>query len=571
MLAGAGYALGGIINPYHDSTTWQWIYIPVVVLVGWSFLFAGLVATRRRPANPTGLLISLVGLAWFGTDFGWFPTPWGQESGLLLKSAFLAVLAHLYIVYPRGRPSGARELAAVIAVYSFFVVSTLVTNLTYDAHRLGCQACASNPIYLPAGASLNPALSNISAAMTAIIAAVVLGLVAMRWARASRPARRTLAPAIWSAGPIFLVVLAIQLNNLGLVPAAAEQVLGPLQLVAFGLLPLALMVGVLRTQLGRAAVSDLVLALSRAPLPGTLRDLLARALGDPSLELALALPGGGFVDSQGTAMRLPEAGSRRGVTVIATEGRPMAALVHDPLLDESDPGLVAAAGSAALLALENERLQAEVLATLEEVRASRVRILEAADAERRRVERDIHDGAQQRLVALGLTLRLARNHAATTGDEQLATELEGAADQLKGALAELRELAQGIHPATLSRAGIGPALRSLAELSPVPVEIRHTPHERLPAGVEAAAYFVVSEALANTAKHAGASRISVVVKRTGDLLMVDIQDDGSGGAGTGGGSGLVGIRDRVTALGGRLEISSPRGVGTTIHVEIPCG
>jgi signal transduction histidine kinase len=239
-------------------------------------------------------------------------------------------------------------------------------------------------------------------------------------------------------------------------------------------------------------------------------------------------------------------------------------------VDEEDPGLVAAVGSAARLALENERLQAEVRASLEEVRASRARILEAADAGRRRLERDIHDGAQQRLVALGLAIRLARDQAATHGDNGLVTDLEGAATQLQQAMRELRELARGIHPAVLSRAGIGPALRVLAEVSPIPVEIANVPAGRYSDAVEAGVYFVVSEALTNAAKHSGAQRVEVSVRRDGDKLCVDVSDDGAGGAKPSGGSGLVGMADRVAVLGGRIEVSSPSGAGTLVHAEIPC-
>jgi signal transduction histidine kinase len=249
----------------------------------------------------------------------------------------------------------------------------------------------------------------------------------------------------------------------------------------------------------------------------------------------------------------------------------LAALIHDPAVDEEDPGLVAAVGSAARLALENERLQAEVRASLEEVRASRARILEAADAERRRLERDIHDGAQQRLVALGLAIRLARDQAAIHGDKGLVTDLDGAAAQLQQAMGELRELARGIHPAVLSRAGIGPALRVLAELSPIPVEIAEVPAGRYPEAVEAAVYFVVSEALTNAAKHSGAQRVNVSVRRDNGDLWVDVRDDGAGGAKPSGGSGLVGMADRVAVLGGRIEVSSPTGAGTLVHAEIPCG
>jgi signal transduction histidine kinase len=539
------YVLGAVINPYHFGVGLLLSFVPITVVVGWSFLFVGLVATKRRPGNPVGLLMSLFGVTWFSSGLEWIDTPQTIALGEALRPSYLAVLAHLLIVYPNGRPSDRLDRFAIFGVYAYFVVITVALNLTQG-------------------------LMYISAVATSLVAALVLVIVVRHWVRASRPARRALAPAMWAALPIVVVVLAFQLSTAGLLPASVQTVIGPVEEAIFVVLPIGLLIGLLRTRLGRAAVTDLVVDLSRAPVQGTLRDMLARALGDPSLELALALPDGGYVDSLGRAVTLPPRGSGRAVTAITADGKPLAALVHDPALDEEDSGLVAAAGSAAQLALENERLQAEVRASLEEVRASRARIQEAADAERRRLERDIHDGAQQRLVALALGLRLARDRASALGDGGLVTNLDEALGQLNQALREIRELAQGVHPAVLTRAGISPALRSLAEVSPVPVEIMEAPGERFPEPTEAAVYFIVSEALTNAAKHAGASRVEVSVRRHGANLQVEIRDDGSGGANPSRGSGLVGMADRVAVLGGSLEVSSQPGAGTVVRADIPC-
>jgi signal transduction histidine kinase len=545
VVAGLLYLLGAVINPYHDSVGSLLSFVPISVVVGWLFLFVGLVATKRRPGNPVGLLMSLFGVTWFSSGLIWINTPQTIALGDSLRLSYLAVLAHLLIVYPSGRASGRLDRFAIIGVYAYFVVITVAMNLTQAA-------------------------VTISAVTTSLVAGLVVATVVRHWLRASRPARRALAPAMWAALPILVVVLAFQVSTAGLIPASVQTAIGPIEEAIFTVLPIGLLIGLLRTRLGRAAVTDLVVDLSRTPVHGTLRDLLARALGDPSLELALALPGGGYVDSHGRAVTLPSRGSGRAVTVIAADGKPLAALVHDPALDEEDSGLVAAAGSAAQLALENERLQAEVRASLEEVRASRARIQDAADAERRRLERDIHDGAQQRLVALALGLRLARDRASALGDGGLVTNLDDALGQLNQALKEIRELAQGVHPAVLTRAGIAPAIRSLAELSAVPVEIIDAPVERYPEPTEAAVYFIVSEALTNAAKHAGASRVEVSVRRHGASLQVEIRDDGSGGANPSRGSGLVGMADRVAVLGGRLEVSSQPGSGTVVHADIPC-
>jgi signal transduction histidine kinase len=330
---------------------------------------------------------------------------------------------------------------------------------------------------------------------------------------------------------------------------------------------LALSAGLLWGGAGRGAVADLVVELERTP-PGSVRAALARALGDPSLELALWLPErAAYVDAKGRPLTLPPNASDRAVTVLGPAEAPVAALVHDPALLER-PALLTAAGAAARFALENERLQAELRLQLAEVHASRARIVEAGEEERRRLERDLHDGAQQRLLSLGLALQLARSELGPRPNGA-ATLLGEAEAELAAALEELRALAQGIHPAVLTEHGLGPALRTLAARSPLPVEIRHVPDERLPAPVEAAAYFVVSEALANVAKHAHASAAFVSIARRGDSLEVEVQDDGVGGAEPRAGSGLAGLADRVHTLEGRLTIESKLGHGTCLRANIP--
>jgi signal transduction histidine kinase len=330
---------------------------------------------------------------------------------------------------------------------------------------------------------------------------------------------------------------------------------------------IALAGGLLWARSARSAAADLVVELERIP-PGGVRGALARTLGDPSLELALWLPErGAYVDAAGRPLELPPTGSDRAVTVLGSSEAPVAALIHDPVLLERR-ALLQATGAAARLALENERLQAELRAQLQELRASRSRIVAAGDAERRRLERDLHDGAQQRMLALGLALQLAR--AELDGSCGAASELLGEADaELRAALGELRELARGIHPAVLTEQGLGPALANLAERAPVPVTIVEIPGERLPAATEAAAYFLVCEALANVAKHAHASRARVKVQLDGRAI-VDVEDDGIGGADPARGSGLRGLRDRVHALDGVLEVDSPVGGGTRVHAEFPC-
>ncbi len=221
-----------------------------------------------------------------------------------------------------------------------------------------------------------------------------------------------------------------------------------------------------------------------------------------------------------------------------------------------------------LLRSHLSRLDAELRARLEELRASRARIVQAGDAERRRLERDLHDGAQSRLVALTLLLRSARTRA--PGDSELATMLDRAVSELQTSLSELRELARGIHPAVLTDRGLVPALHALADRAPVPVEVQADHEERLPGAVESAAYFVVSEALANVAKYAQASQAAVALKHVNGELTVEVTDDGVGGADAARGSGLRGLADRVAALDGTITLESPAGGGTRLHAAIPC-
>jgi len=340
------------------------------------------------------------------------------------------------------------------------------------------------------------------------------------------------------------------------------------QVSALTALPLALLAGLLRGRLARVHVSDLVVHLEQTPVDG-LRDELALALHDSTLELGLWLPERGeYVDADGATFVVVEDDPTRAVTWIEHEGRPLAVLLHDPSLQE-EPKLVEAVAAAARMALVNARLHAEVRAQLETVKESRARIATAADAERRRIERDLHDGAQQRLVALALELRSAQRGLGSQADPELDQLLASTADELQVAVEELRSLAHGIHPGALTQAGLSSALEALAARVPIPVTVDATT-ERFAAEVEVTAYFVASEALANVVKHADASKVSVSARRDNGTLVIEVSDDGVGGANASNGSGLHGLADRLEARGGRLSIESAHGHGTRVVGEIPC-
>ncbi|HEY7622635.1 MAG TPA: sensor domain-containing protein [Solirubrobacteraceae bacterium] len=304
----------------------------------------------------------------------------------------------------------------------------------------------------------------------------------------------------------------------------------------------------------------------RSPDSGPVREMLAESLGDSSVAIAYWLPDREtFVDEAGHPIELPQPGSGRAWTAVERDGRRVAAIVHDAALDTSSE-LVQAAAAASSLAIDNERLKADLRARVAELRVSRQRIVEAADEARRRIERDLHDGAQQQLLAVALELRVLRSRV--NGDDTVAL-VDGLAQRLDVALGELRELARGIHPALLTQSGLGPAIGSLVERSPAPAQAEVTVDERLPAPIESAAYFVVAEALTNVARYAQAERADVEVRRDGDELLVLVADDGVGGVDVGSGSGLRGLQDRLAAVDGTLRIDSPHDGGTRLEARIP--
>ncbi|HEX2102684.1 MAG TPA: sensor domain-containing protein [Solirubrobacteraceae bacterium] len=333
--------------------------------------------------------------------------------------------------------------------------------------------------------------------------------------------------------------------------------------------PAAVLAIALLETLGRA-LSGLCHTLlhSRSAPGGPVREMLAESLGDRTLSIAYWLPDRqAFVDEAGRPVELPDPGSGRAWTAVERNGVRVAAIVHDAALD-TGPELVQAAAAAAALALDNERLKADLRARVEELRVSRVRIVEAADAARRRLERDLHDGAQQQLVSLALDLRLLKARLRDTEAEPMVDAL---AEKLAVALGELRELARGIHPAILTDRGLGPAIEALASRVPVPVTSEVSVHERLSAPIEAAAYFVVAEALTNIVKYARATEARVEIRRDSDVVFVSVVDDGVGGARIGGGSGLRGLQDRLSALDGTLTVDDAPGGGTRLRARIPCG
>jgi signal transduction histidine kinase len=397
----------------------------------------------------------------------------------------------------------------------------------------------------------------------------IVGLVALDLPVGAALTAAALAPIAFSA---FLVVLGVSaIAGMGDAESVGPLTLSPpsgvlvLVLAAASIVLTVAILGALR--LAVRAYTRAVLG-SRVTQEGPIRELLAERVGDRTLSIAYWLADREtFVDEFGRQVELPATGSGRAWTAVEHDGRRVAAIIHDAELDTT-PELVNAAAAAAALALDNERLKADLRARVEDLRISRARIVEAADAARRRLERDLHDGAQQQLVSLALDLRLLR--ARLKGSDAVPM-VEEISDKLAVALAELRELARGIHPAILTDRGLGPAVQGLADRVPLPVEVEVELHERPSPPAEAAAYFVVAEALTNVARYAKAHEARVEITRASDSISVVVTDDGIGGADIEGGTGLRGLQDRLSALDGRLEIESPPGDGTRLRAVIPAG
>jgi signal transduction histidine kinase len=432
-----------------------------------------------------------------------------------------------------------------------------------------CEGCPPSAILIERNDTLRDIFNGLASGIGVAFTAVVLWILLRRWRDATPPQRRALAPVLWSGVAMLVLVgtaLGSDVAGIQRVTSAAFT----LGMVVLASVPWVFLFGLARSRVVRAgAVTDLLTRLGEAPGTGGLRCLLADALGDRSLQLVFWLEDKEkWVDSEGQKVELPGSGNAaRAWTAVELEGRRVGAIVHDVTLREN-PEALRSVAAAAGLAMENERLQAQLRARVEELRTSRARIVEAGTKERRRLERNLHDGAQQRLVALSLTLRLAQANVAKDPDKA-GQLLFAAQEELTLALGELRELARGIHPAVLSDRGLEAALEALAGRAPIPVELAQIPGEPLPEAVEAAAYFVVAEALTNVVKYAHASQATVSVSRYNGAAIVEVADDGVGGADPTRGSGLRGLADRVAALDGKMLLDSPAGAGTTLRAEIP--
>jgi len=560
----------------------EWTEIAGYELVGLSYIVAGTIAWHRRPDNRIGPAILITGITSFIPVFVRVPIP--AVTSVAFAFAWLTNLfaAFVLLTYPSGRFfSGTARLVFWVAVVgtvipivarlflldtgSDFSSTTGPSPLSY-----GCDC--PNPFVLLPDDVLFGAAMLVARLLTVLVAVMVLVLIVRRWSGATAARRRQLVPVVF-AGAVGAAAFAIDLS--AFYTSNGEQPILAVTSVALVLgraaVPIGFLLGLLRTHFDWSLVGRLVVELGGAPSPERIEAMVAATLHDPSVQLGYWSPAAqAFIGAAGDRIE-PVATATRAVAMVDRNGQSIAAIVHDPALLE-DPGLVASVSAAVGLAIENQSLTAELQTQLDEVRASRARIVSAADAERARLERDIHDGAQQRLLALMIELRIAREAVGEDPNPELVPRLDRAMTSLRSATDELRELARGVRPAILADAGLGPAVRTLAEHSGCPVELSIDLNGRLDAAVESAAYFVVAESLANVVRHASATVARVAISTESDpgRIVVAVTDDGVGGASVNRGSGIRGLKDRVEALGGQLTVDSRAGKGTRIRVELPC-
>jgi signal transduction histidine kinase len=500
--------------------------------VGWVFIASGLVAAARRPESRSGPLMTATGFTWFignFADVAFEPIAWLAGLGVFVHRG---PLFHLVLTYPTGRAPTRFVTAAVAAGYAAALVPQVWTN----------------------------------EATTLVLAGLLVAVGVGEFARSVGPSRRARAWAAAAAAWLGIGIAGAAIARMVLSPAEVSPSVLPIYSAALCLLAVVLCAGLLQTPWDRVGVTDLVIELGEAR-GGTLRAEFAAALGDPSLDIGYWLPEARtYVDAEGRTFPLPDASSHRSVTVVDRHGEPVAALVHDPAVLE-EPLLVQGVEAAARLAAAHARLQAEVRSRVEELASSRARILQAADQERRHLERRLHDGAQRRLTQLAEILGRSRSAAST---DRTSRQIVTAENKLERTLDDLGRLALGLHPRVLSEHTLEEALARIARACPVPVELRVS-GDLVPSGAQAAVYFLCAEALTNVAKYADASLVTVTVAADDARVVVSVHDDGVGGADPAGGTGIRGLIDRIETLGGTLSLASEPSRGTHLAAEVPLG
>lgn len=567
VLALASVLLMEIGGYLADSRRPELAYTVAHTLVGLIFAACAGVAWRVSDAPAPARLMLAVSMLWIPQtvyavigSVGWL---WPIVHGVDLLWGVLAGI--LVLLYHSGRLVGALDgwivrIAAVAAVLRF-VASLLLDGVGPD----GC-ACAANPYVLwptPAlFATVDIGFRLVGVGLVVVVAVRVI----VRWLRATGPARTVafVMPIALFAWAATLVYDAVSFAMSAHTPA----VLGYISLLAMAAIPMSFVAGLLFVRGLRGRVSDLMVITRDGVDRPVWEARLARTLRDASLRVYWWDESAGvYRGAQGEPVEPSSLARGAALLPIVSNDGPIALIRHDRALTDNSR-LLTAVATALRLSVDNGRLRGELERTIVEVRESRLRLVEAADDARKRIERDLHDGSQQQLVSLAIALRLARTAAESAGDATVALQLERASAQLAQALTSLRELARGIHPSLLSEGGLELAIPELAAHSPVPVEL-DVAQQRWPELIESTVYFVVAEALTNVAKYASARRCWVGIRPDEGWLVVTVHDNGVGGARLDAGSGIRGLADRVEAVGGVFGLRSPGGEGTTIEARLP--
>jgi signal transduction histidine kinase len=499
------------------------------LLVGWTFLMCGLIAGWSRRGVGSGALLGAAGVAWFVPNFA------GAAAGILARVLSTCLflhrgpLVHLLVAYPDAKARAWLWRAVIAAGYVVAVV-------------------------FPAWGDRRTAI---------VLALALAGVVTLRYRRSVGRDRLARRAAVWAGVGLGVLLAGESIVRLCVRSVTVNATLLAVYELILAAMAVGLTVDLITTPWERVTITDLVVELGDTR-SGTLQDELARALGDPSLEVGYWIPERArFVDHRGHELLVPDPASHRSATMVERDRHAVAILVHDPAV-LADAGLIEAVSSAARLGAANARLQADVRARQDEIRASRERIVEAADEERRRLQRRLHEGPESRLERISELLSSAKEVTATGPGESIAK----AEAQLSKIRDDLRRLALGLHPGGLSERSLAEALASLVADASLATELEVLAHG-VPPSIAACVYFVCAEAIANASKHASADLVRISVVAGEDRVTVEIEDDGVGGADPARGTGLRGLRDRIEALGGTLSVQSSEGRGTRLAAVIP--
>lgn len=550
-----------------DRLPFSYVELMLFIGVGLIFLVSGLVLWRNRPRLSPGTLLVAAGLLWIAGGFRRSSDPSLFTVGVILTWMYQPPLLHLALSFPYGGRTSRATAWFVRFFYISWLAITVLEWVFFDPrlHVSSGQSTSNNLLLIRDDLGLTDSIGDAVLAFQLCIGILIVIILVSRWRTGTAAYRAAFLP-LWLAGLVktltamWIALAVVQVSG----PLTAATIL--LQYPATAGVPLAILIGLWRYRFARGYLGDLMVEIGDTPVGDRLVRALRKAVRDPTLGLWLwSSISQRYVDEDGKSRSLPTSGTGRSAMVLERAGTPFGALVFDEALSDQTQ-LLAAVRGAASLALDNQRLEQQLRDQLVEVRRSRERIVNAGDERRRQLERDLHDGVQQRLLAAAIGISRAGRASDLARARALLVQ---AGDEVGTAIREVRELARGVYPPVLRDKGLVGALESLAAHAPIPVEIYADPLSRHPEAVELAAYFIVAESVTNAVKHSAASHVRVMTEAAEGEFRMKVIDDGCGGATPGLEGGLLGMMDRAAALGGSLTIHSPKGHGTTLIVRLP--